>query len=144
MLDLVAKVAVNAVALLVAANVVPEFKLAFQTDKPGDWLAIVVIALIFAMINTYIKPIVKLVALPIGFLTMGLVAFVINAAMLLGTAWVVNQITSSTLTIGFTLGGYPPHWGYEAIGCAVVAAIVISIVGTILNIVLVPRKLAGL
>jgi putative membrane protein len=144
MLDLVAKVAVNAVALLVAANLVPEFKLAFHTDKPGDWLAIVVIALVFALINSYIKPIVKMVALPIGFLTMGLVAFVINAAMLLGTAWVVNQIPSSTLTIGFTLGGYPPHWGYEAIGCAVVAAIVISIVGTILNIVLVPRKLAGL
>jgi len=143
MLDLVVKVAVNAVALLVAANLVPEFKLAFHTDKPGDWLAIVVIALVFAMVNSYIKPIVKMVALPIGFLTMGLVAFVINASMLLATAWIVNQIPSSALTIGFHLGGYPPHWGYEAIGCAVVAAIVISIVGTILNIVLAPRKLAG-
>jgi putative membrane protein len=143
MLDLVVKVAVNAVALLVAANVVPEFRLAFQTDKPGDWLAIVVIALVFAIVNSYIKPIVKVIALPIGFLTMGLVAFVINAAMLLGTAWIVNQIPSSTLTIGFTLGHYPPTWGYEAIGCAVIAAIVISIVGTILNLILVPRKVVG-
>jgi putative membrane protein len=84
MLDLVVKVAVNAVALLVAANVVPEFKLVFQTDKPEDWLKIAVIALVFALVNSYIKPIVKTLALPIGFLTMGLVAFVINAAMLLG------------------------------------------------------------
>ncbi len=142
MLDLVVKVAVNAAALLVAANLVPEFKLVFQTDKPEDWLKIAVIALVFAMVNSYIKPIVKLIALPIGFLTMGLVAFVINAAMLLGTAWLVNQ--AEALNIGFTLGGYPPHWGYEAIGCAVVASVVISIVGTVLEVVLVPRKVVRL
>jgi putative membrane protein len=142
MLDLVVKVAVNAAALLVAANVVPEFTLAFHTDKPEDWLKIAVIALVFALVNSYIKPIVKTLAMPIGFLTMGLVAFVINAAMLLGTAWIVYQ--AKTLDIGFNLGGYPPRWSYEAIGCAVVAAIVVSVVGTVLNIILVPRKVVGI
>jgi putative membrane protein len=142
MLDLVVKVAVNAAALLVAANVVPEFKLVFQTGKPEDWLKIAVIALVFALVNSYIKPIVKTLAMPIGFLTMGLVAFVINAAMLLGTAWIVNQ-AKDTLNIAFTLGGYPPHWSYEAIGCAVVASVVVSVVSTVLNIVLVPRKVVG-
>jgi len=137
MLDLAIKVAVNAVALLAAANVVPEFKLVFQ-NKPEDWLKIVFIALVFALVNTYIKPIVKTLALPIGFMTMGLVAFVINAAMLLGTAWIVDQ--AKIISIGFTLGGYPPHWGYEAIGCAVVASIVISVVSTLLSLLLVPRK----
>jgi putative membrane protein len=127
----------------VAANVVPEFKLVFQTDKPEDWLKIAVIALVFALVNSYIKPIVKTLAMPIGFLTMGLVAFVINAAMLLGTAWIVNQAKDTAEHCGFTLGGYPPHWGYEAIGCAVVASIVISVVSTVLNIVLVPRKVVG-
>ena len=134
MLDLVVKVAVNAAALLVAANVVPEFKLVFQTGKPEDWLKIAVIALVFALVNSYIKPIVKTLAMPIGFLTMGLVAFVINAAM--------NQ-AKDTLNIAFTLGGYPPHWSYEAIGCAVVASVVVSVVSTVLNIVLVPRKVVG-
>jgi len=143
MLDLVVKIAVNAAALLVAANVVPEFKLVFQTDKPEDWLKIAVIALVFALVNSYIKPIVKTLAMPIGFMTMGLVAFVINAAMLLGTAWIVDQ-AKSTVNIAFTLGGYPPHWSYEAIGCAVVASIVISVVSTVLSIVLVPRKIVGL
>ena len=142
MIDLLVKVGVNAVALLAAANVVPEFKLVFQTDKPEDWLKIAVIALVFALVNSYIKPIVKLIALPIGFMTMGLVAFVINAAMLLGTAWIVDQF-KSTIAIGFTLGGYPPHWSYEAIGCAVVASIVISVVATVLSLVLVPRKVVG-
>jgi len=143
MIDLLFKVAVNAVALLAAANVVPEFKLVFQSDKPADWLKIAVIALIFAIVNSYIKPIVKTLAMPIGFLTMGLVAFAINAAMLLGTAWIVSQ-ARSTLDIGFNLGGYPPHWSYEAIGCAVVASIVVSVVGTLLNLFLVPRKIIGL
>lgn len=142
MIDLLVKVVVNAAALLVAANVVPEFKLVFQADKPEDWLKIAIIALIFAIVNSYIKPIVKAIALPIGFLTMGLVAFVINAVMLLGTAWIVDQ-AKSTVAIGFTLGGYPPHWSYEAIGCAVVASIVISVVSTVLSIALAPRRVIG-
>lgn len=149
MLDLVVKIVVNAVALLVAANVVPEFRLVFQTNKPEDWLGIAAIALVFALVNSYIKPIVKTLLLPIGILTMGLVAFVINALMLLGTAWIVGQVNqttqvTNTIKIGFTIGNYPPHWSYEAIGCAVVAAIVVSIVSTILNIAFVPRKVVGL
>jgi putative membrane protein len=143
MLDLVVKVVVNAAALLVAAVVVPEFTLSFRTDKPEDWLKIAFIALVFALVNSYIKPVVKALAMPIGILTMGLVAFIINAAMLLGTAWIVNQ-AKDTLDIGFRLGGFPPQWGYEALGVAVVASVVVSVVGTILNVILVPRKVVGL
>jgi len=43
----------------------------------------------------------------------------------------------------FSVGGYPDHWGYAAIGCAVVASIVISVVSTLLNLLMVPRKLVG-
>jgi putative membrane protein len=141
MIDLLLKVAVNAVALLAAANVVPEFKLVFHNDNPEDWAKIVIIALVFAIVNSYLKPILKVLAMPIGFLTMGLIAFAINAAMLLGTAWIVSQVQ---LNIGFNLGGYPPHWGYEAIGVAVVGSIVISIVATVLDLLLAPRKVVGL
>jgi putative membrane protein len=143
MLDILVKVVVNAVALLAAANLVPDFRFVFHTDRPEDWLKIAVIALVFALVNSYIKPIVKTLALPIGFLTMGLVAFVINAAMLLGTAWGVNQFVNAN-GFSFTIGGYPAHWGYAAIGCAVVASIVISVVGTVLSMVLAPRKVIGL
>jgi len=118
-----------------------EFKLVFHNDNPEDWAKILIIALVFALVNSYLKPILKFMAMPIGFLTMGLIAFAINAAMLLGTAWIVSQVQ---LNIGFTLGGYPPHWGYEAIGVAVVGSIVISIVATLLDLLLVPRKVLGL
>jgi putative membrane protein len=142
MIDLLVMVGVNAAALLVAANVVPEFSLVFKTDKVEDWIQILVIALLFAIVNSYIKPIVKMLAMPIGFMTMGLVAFVINAGMVLGIAWLVNQ-AKDTLTVGFTVGHFPAQWGYETIGCAVVASIVISVVGTVLNLLLAPRKIAG-
>ena len=143
MIDLLVKIGVNAVALLAAANVVPQFRLIFDTGKPEDWAKIVVIALIFAMVNSYLKPILKVLAMPIGFMTMGLVAFVINAAMLLGTAWLIGQ-AHDTVNIVFSVGGYPPTWGYDAIGVAVVASIVISVVATLLDLLLVPRKILGL
>ena len=143
MIDLLVKIGVNAVALLAAANIVPEFRLIFDTSKPEDWGKIALIALVFALVNSYLKPILKVLAMPIGFMTMGLVAFVINAGMLLGTAWLVSQ-AHSTINIVFSVGGYPPTWGYEAIGVAVVASIVISIVATALDLLLVPRKILGL
>ena len=142
MLDLAIKVAINAAALIVAANFVPQFVLKFGRDKPEEWVEVLIVALIFALVNSYIKPIVKTLALPIGFLTMGLIAFVINAAMLLGTAAIVN-LAKGSLHIVFSVGGFPPHFGYEAVGCAVVASIVISIVSTVLGLVLVPRKFVG-
>jgi putative membrane protein len=142
-IDLLVKIGVNAVALLAAANVVPEFRLVFDKGKPEDWGKIALIALVFALVNSYLKPILKVLAMPIGFMTMGLVAFVINAGMLLGTAWLVSQ-AHDTINIIFSVGGYPPTWGYEAIGVAVVASIVISVVATALDLLLVPRKILGL
>jgi putative membrane protein len=144
-LDLGVKVAINAVALIVAATFVPEVRLT-PRDKPEDWIFIALIALVFALVNSYLKPILKLLTMPIGFLTMGLVAFVINAAMLLLTAWIVAlQPIQDLFKTGFALqiGGYPPTWGYEAIGAAVVASIVISIVATLLDLVLLPRRVMG-
>lgn len=141
MLELVVKIGVNAVALIAAAKLIPEINLPIPNnfDRPEAWGGILVIALVFALVNSYIKPIVKALALPIGILTMGLVSFVINAAMLLGTAWVVDKMYS-TLHVTFQVGGFPPHWGYEAIGVAVIGSIVISIVSTVLEIALVPRR----
>ncbi len=143
MSELIIKVLVNGAALLAAANVVPEFRIVFDTHKVEDWIKVAVIALVFAIVNSYLKPILKAAALPIGFLTMGLIAFAINAAMVLATAWVIWQV-HSTLNIVFNVGGFPPHWGYEAIGVAVVASIVISIVATVLELLLLPRKVFGL
>ena len=142
MTEILVKVAVNAVALLAAATFVPEVRLD-PRGKLEDWVMIVLIALIFALVNSYLKPIIKALAMPIGWMTMGMIAFVINALMLLATAWLVYLApVQSALNsdFAFTIGKYPPTFGYDAIGAAVVASVLISIVATVLDIILLPRK----
>ena len=132
MIELLVRVLVNAAALWVAIQVIPQLTF----DFGSDWWKLLAVALIFALVNSYIKPIVKALSMPIGMLTLGLVAFVINAAMLLLVA-----VFSDQLDLGFKVGGFPPSLDSEAIVGALLGAIVISIVSTIASIALVPRKL---
>ncbi len=145
MIDLIVKILVNAVALIVAAKIVPEIKLPIPNnfDKPEQWVGILVIALIFALINSYLRPILKTVAMPISVLTMGIASFVINVVLLFAVAELV-YVLRDTLHTTFTIASFPPTIDYTAIGAAVVAAVVISIVSTVLNILLVPRRAIGL
>lgn len=142
MTDILVKVGVNAVALLAAATFVPEVRLD-PRDKIQDWVMILLIALIFALVNSYLKPIIKALAMPIGWMTMGMIAFVINALMLLATAWLVYLApvqSALNADFAFTVGKYPPTFGYDTIGAAVVASILISLVATVLDVLLLPRK----
>ncbi|OEH86801.1 hypothetical protein BHU72_00590 [Desulfuribacillus stibiiarsenatis] len=66
----------SAAALLVAEQVLPGMELA-------DYKIALLAAVIFAIINVTIKPIVKLFAFPITFFTLGLFSFVINAGFFL-------------------------------------------------------------
>ncbi|MGZ6339421.1 MAG: phage holin family protein [Candidatus Limnocylindrales bacterium] len=138
-MDLLIRIAINAVALVVAAKVVPNIHLTI--GRAGEqWIKIAVLALIFGLVNSYLKPIVKSVALPINYMTLGLVGVVINAAMLLLTAWVADALK---LGLGFRIGVFPPNFDVTTIVAAILGAIVISIVATILSMVLGQRKILG-
>ena len=132
MVELIVRIVINAVALLVAVKVVPQIVFKFG----NDWWKVLAVALIFALVNSYIKPIVKALSFPISMLTLGLVAFVINAAMLLLLAVVSDQ-----LKLGFKIGGFPPTLNADAIIGALIGAVVISIVSTLASVALAPRKL---
>lgn len=80
------RVAINAVAIWVAAAVVHGITI-------GDWKALLLTALIFGLVNSFLKPIVKRLTCPLYFLTLGLIAFAVNAAMLGLTAWLARQIS---------------------------------------------------
>lgn len=132
MVELVVRIVINAVALLVAVKVVPQLVFNF-----GDaWWKLLAVALIFALVNSYLKPIVKALSFPISMMTLGLVAFVINAAMLL-----IVALASEALKLGFKVGGFPPKLDADAIIGAILGAIVISVVSTLASIALSPRKL---
>jgi putative membrane protein len=132
--ELVVKVIVNAAALWVAVQVLPNNLLSF--DFGQDWWKLLVVALIFALINSYIRPIVKALSFPVSLMTLGLVAFVINAAMLLVTAAVSDQ-----LDLGFRVGDFPPNVTVDTIVGALVGAVVISVVSTVVSVALAPRRL---
>ena len=134
MVELIVRILINAVALFVAVKVLPSNLLSFNWGN--DWWKLLAVALLFALVNSYIKPIVKALSMPIGLLTMGLVAFVINAAMLLLVA-----LASDSLKLGFKLGTFPPTLNADAIVGALVGAVIISVVSTVASIALSPRKL---
>jgi putative membrane protein len=56
----------------------------------SDWGALVVTALVFALVNMLVKPIVKLLTLPLILLTLGVLLFFINILMLYITDWLVS------------------------------------------------------
>jgi len=133
MTELVVRIVINAIALFVAVQLLPDNLLSFNFG--ADWWKLVAVALVFALVNSYIKPIVKALSMPIGMMTLGLVAFVINAAMLLLVALISGQ-----LKLGFKVGDFPPSFTSDTIIGAIVGAIIISVVSTLASVALTPRR----
>lgn len=98
---------INTVTLIITAYIVPGFKVAsFQTA--------LLAAIVIGLINIFIRPVLVFITLPINFLTLGLFTFVINALVL----WLASQVV-----VGISI---------DSPLTAILAAVVISIVSTIL------------
>ena len=134
MVELIIRILVNAAALWVAVQVLPDNLLSFNFGN--DWWKLLAVALVFALVNSYIKPIVKALSFPISMMTLGLVAFVINAALLLLVAFV-----SGALKIPFKVGDFPPNITADTLVGALLGAVIISVVSTLASLALSPRKL---
>jgi putative membrane protein len=79
------KIIINAVGLYVASLLVKS-GIAFQGTHFQLVETVLIVALIFGLVNTFVRPIVKLFSFPLMLLTLGLLTFVINALMLLLTS----------------------------------------------------------
>jgi putative membrane protein len=88
------RLAINAVALLITAWVIPGIHLGAAGPHPttNDWATLLIVALIFGLVNAVIRPILILLSLPLEILTLGLFIFVINAFMLLLTSWIAQAM----------------------------------------------------
>lgn len=100
--------AVNAVAVLVATQVVPGIEC-------RSWAGLVVAALLLGLLNAFVKPVLLLLSLPLVVVSLGLFLWVINAVLLTFVGWVVTP---------FEVAGF---------GSALLGAAVISIVATLLG-----------
>jgi putative membrane protein len=124
MRSFVIKVVVNAVAIWLATVVLrPHLRVSASSSTAHAVLTYLVIGLIFGLVNAVVRPVVKVLALPVYVLTLGLITFVVNAAMLELTAWISGH-TALTLHID--------HFWWTA----VVGALIVSVVSLVLNAVL--------
>lgn len=122
MKNLIIKLLANAVALAVAAWLISGITIQGATTGRRI-LTLLIVAAIFGLVNAIVKPIVKLLSLPFIILTLGLLIFVINAAMLLLTSWITGK-----LDVQFHVDGFWP--------AALLGSLVITVVGMLLNAVL--------
>ena len=118
-MDRVIQVLINAAALYVAQLLVEGVD--FDFSQEGAWWQFLLVALIFGLVNTFLKPVLRILTLPITMVTLGLFLVVINAFLL----WLTGVI-SEQLALGLEVDGFLP---------ALLGAIVISIVGLLLSMV---------
>lgn len=113
-MKLILRILINAVAIWLTSMLLASFEFS------GSILNLIIVAVVFGLINAFIRPIVKLLTLPINLVTLGLFTLVINMLMLLLTVWLSDSLS---LTGGM----------FENLLVAFVAAIIISVVSTILS-----------
>jgi putative membrane protein len=119
---IVIRLLINALAIWLAAQLLAGLQLT------GGWVGIAIVAMVFGLVNAFIRPVVKLLSLPITCLTLGLFTFVINALMLMLTAWLAGNY----LSLGASTG--------EQIVNALLGSIIISIVSSVLSWFLPDKK----
>ena len=98
----------NAIAFYVTAYLVPGVTIA-------GWSALLVVSIVWGILSILLKPVLILLTLPINILTLGLFTFVINAMLIM---------LMSNLVRGFSVASF---------GTALMAAIVLALVGLVLN-----------
>jgi putative membrane protein len=105
---------VNAAALWVATEIVP------GVSYDGGLVPFLVVALVFGVINSTLRPLTKILTFPLIIVTLGFFALVVNGLML----WLTSSLSSS-LGIGFHISGF---WA------AFFGALVVSVVSALLSL----------
>ena len=127
MKDFIVGTVATAMAFWVVASVFPEYLgLNDFLTYEGEPAGLLVLALIFGVINGLIGPVVRLIALPLTFMTLGLFGFVINGILLIVIAWIAQN-----LELTFTVGDYPPDFTADTIVAAIVGAVVLGVVNSV-------------
>ncbi|MGY2030779.1 phage holin family protein [Nocardia gipuzkoensis] len=121
-MQLVIRLIINAAAIWLAAFWVDKIDILAPEGGTGAEIAVVLaVAAVFTVVNALVKPIVKLLSLPLVIVTLGLFLLLINAFML----WLTAEITAAFTNYGLRVEGF---WA------AVLGGIIVSIVNWVLGI----------
>src|SRR5271157_3931020 len=111
---------INTIALWVATKVVSG--IAYH----GPWHGLLLVAVVFGVLNAFVRPVLKLLSFPLVILTLGLFIFVLNAFML----WLTSA-AAKALDLGFVVTGFwPALWG----------GLVISLINVIMSFLINNRE----
>jgi putative membrane protein len=106
MLSLLLHWVFNACALWVAAYFLTGL------DFSGDLVRLLLVAAVFGVVNSLLRPLLTVLTCPLIVVTLGLFTLVINAVMLMVTGWL-----SARWDLGFTVAGFwPAFWGGLVVG----------------------------
>jgi putative membrane protein len=124
-MSFVLRVLINGVALWLAEVLLPGISIVGADTTWGRVGVLLAVALVFGIINAVVKPIVNVLSIPLYILTLGLFTLVVNALMLMLTAWITEQTS----------------WGLriEDFGDAFVGALIVSVVSFGLSVAI-PRS----
>ena len=106
---------VNSTALLVVAHIVSGIAL-------DNWVTVFVAAVVLGLLNTFLRPLLILLTLPVTVLSLGLFTLVINAFLFYLASYLVR---------GFMVAGF---------GQAFAGALVFSVVSFLLNMFLAAER----
>ena len=118
-MDRTLQILVNAGALYVAVLIVPGLDFDMSTDD--WWWKFLLVAVAFSLVNSYVRPVLRILTFPISIVTLGLFLLVINALMML-----LVDVISDQLNLGLSVADF---WA------ALLGSIVVAIVGWLLSMV---------
>jgi putative membrane protein len=111
-MKLLLRLVISTLAVLVAANLVPGVSVASTGTA-------VIVAIVLGILNTFLKPVLQILALPITILTLGLFYFVVNVFII---------YLASSLISGFAVDGF-----ISALLFGLVVSVVSAILGMFLD-----------
>ncbi len=107
---------INAIALFLAVYFVPGVVL------QGGWVSVIWLALIFGLINAFLRPLLKFLTCPLIFLTLGLFTLLINTFLF----WLTG-LAGQMFGVGFTVEGFWP---------AFLGGLVVTVVSVFMSLIL--------
>ncbi|MCF0049198.1 phage holin family protein [Dyadobacter chenwenxiniae] len=108
---LIIRLLISTLAILIAANLIPGVVVASTTTA-------IIVAIVLGILNTFLKPVLQILALPITIMTLGLFYFIVNVFIIYIATYLVS---------GFSIDGFIP---------ALLFGLVVSIISGILGMFL--------
>ena len=122
-MEFVLRLIATMAGLWVSIRLVPSLEIAETASMTESLLVLAAIALVFTVVNSLIKPVVKTLAFPLYVLTFGLFALVTNSALFALTGWISTRLGAPLSTGGF----------WSCLAGAIITSVVASIVSGLLR-----------